>query len=263
MVQRCMTILAEAQHVWPLATRWLEGLEKFVHDSKGAVTGLEGSMADGVSHSVSPCVYMQPSVIWCFALGHTKILTQWQRDPVPHALQSSTSPTKTTPPDRVQNEQKPILPAEPKQQQQQHRRPSITPNANIAPAPPPPQQPMMYMDPQMRAPHPHSQSQTPQPQAIAAMPPPGHPQHPQHVGVRQTDGLGLLIEAFDTHQGGGMAGPAGQPYDPSMAGQHAEYYHHQGAGLPGNDGYENELQFYMDGAPNMQNWVGNGGMYGY
>ena len=183
---------------------------------------------------------------------------------MPHALQPTASPTKATSQrtEGSHSEQKAILPAESNQQ----RHHSITPNTNIAPAPPQPS-PMMYIDPQMRAQHPHTQNQPPQPQAIAAMPPHGHPQHPQHqqqVGARPTtDGLGLLIEAFDTHQGGGaMGGSSGPAYDPSMAGQH-EYYPHQGTGLAGNDGYENELQFYIDGAPNMQNWVGNGGMYGY
>lgn len=73
MIQRCMTILAEAQNVWPLASRWIEGLEKFVNDNKGAVAGLEGSMADGVS-DLLPSHYIS-RFVWCLLFGHAEILT--------------------------------------------------------------------------------------------------------------------------------------------------------------------------------------------
>lgn len=49
MLQRAMQILAEAGQVWPLASRWLEILEKFARDNKGVLAGVEGSMADSVS----------------------------------------------------------------------------------------------------------------------------------------------------------------------------------------------------------------------
>jgi len=49
MVHRAIAILSEAQNVWPLASRWLEGLDKFAKDNRGIMGGLEGSMADGVS----------------------------------------------------------------------------------------------------------------------------------------------------------------------------------------------------------------------
>lgn len=90
----------------------------------------------------------------------------------------------------------------------------------------------------------------------------------QQLSARPTtDGLGLLLEAFDTHQGSAnmAAAAAGseQPYDPSVVTTQAGYYGQPGAALPGNDGYENELQFYM-GADTVQGWVpGAPGMYGY
>ena len=49
MLQRCMSILMESKEVWPLASRWLEALEKFSRDPKATAVSLEGSMADGVS----------------------------------------------------------------------------------------------------------------------------------------------------------------------------------------------------------------------
>ncbi|KEZ39365.1 hypothetical protein SAPIO_CDS10063 [Scedosporium apiospermum] len=47
MLQRAMSILVECKEVWPLASRWLEALEKSSRDPKGSSFGLEGSMADG------------------------------------------------------------------------------------------------------------------------------------------------------------------------------------------------------------------------
>lgn len=50
MVQRCVTILTESQDLWPLASRWLDGLKKF-RDQPSPTGGVEASMADGVSFS--------------------------------------------------------------------------------------------------------------------------------------------------------------------------------------------------------------------
>ena len=49
MVKRTMAILVESQNIWPLASRWLEGLGKAAIDHKSDVSGNEVSMADGVS----------------------------------------------------------------------------------------------------------------------------------------------------------------------------------------------------------------------
>ncbi len=49
MLQRTVAILAESQSVWPLASRWLEGLKKLSIDQKNHTgIGYEGTMADGV-----------------------------------------------------------------------------------------------------------------------------------------------------------------------------------------------------------------------
>ena len=78
------------------------------------------------------------------------------------------------------------------------------------------------------------------------------------MGVRPTaEGFDLLIEALDAHQT--APGVSGPPYDPNTSVQ--EYYHPNP--LAANDGYENQLAFYMDGPgqTTIQSWGEN--MYGY
>ncbi|KAL2172624.1 hypothetical protein VTG60DRAFT_4743 [Thermothelomyces hinnuleus] len=101
-----------------------------------------------------------------------------------------------------------------------------------------------------------------------------------------TDGLGLLLEAFDTHQTaaapaqsvpetnapGAPPPPPGTVYDPQAAPQ--QYLVHPQPALAMNDGYEHELGYYMsDGVPppamqqplqpQQPGWAGGGDMYGY
>jgi len=182
------------------------------------------------------------------------MLTQRQRDPVPHALRPS-KPSDSAP-------QAPETSA-PKDAEQTFSSDSGNPGMAIAEPPSSAQPPLIYIDPAMRTPQQHG--------SIAPIVPGPAPQEQQaaqqQLGSRPaTDGLGLLIEAFDTHQSGGTIvtrGPADQGQGPAaLLGHQPEYYAQPG--VAGNDGYENELQFYIDGPPNMQGWVGNGGgMYGY
>lgn len=48
MLLRCMSLLMESKQVWPLASRWLESLERFSRDPKAATVSMDGGMADGV-----------------------------------------------------------------------------------------------------------------------------------------------------------------------------------------------------------------------
>lgn len=48
MLQRCMSMLIESKEFWPLASRWLESLERFSRDPRANV-GMDSGMADGVS----------------------------------------------------------------------------------------------------------------------------------------------------------------------------------------------------------------------
>lgn len=90
-----------------------------------------------------------------------------------------------------------------------------------------------------------------------------------------TDGLGLLIEAFDTHHQSGVPGelhqlpqplpPLPQPPPGPPPETAAHEYYSAAAALPTSDGYENELQYYMaDGVlPGMPQGWASGRMYGY
>lgn len=244
MLQRAMQILTEASQVWPLAARWLENLEKFYRDNKGAIPGIEGSMDDSVrvtqllENVAAPCL-----TVTC----ESDLLTPTQRDPVPEALQAAPA----RPPSRNGTGTNQTATQDGGSQQGRN---GETPNNAVMQAPPQVPTPMMYIDPSMRM-----SQQTQAAQAMAGMP-------QQQLGDRPaTDGLGLLLEAFDSHQGANMAAAgAGQAYDPSLAANQAGYYGQPGTAMPGNDGYENELQFYIDGAPTVHGWVGTGaGMYGY
>ncbi|KAK3394123.1 hypothetical protein B0H63DRAFT_36844 [Podospora didyma] len=228
MVTRIMNILAESKSIWPLASRWYDILDKFRKSQHGILVSAEGSMADS-------------------------------REPIPHVLH----------PTLKHGAIKPLHPQiVPPSPDAKHGLPSQSPVTPILPLPIPLSQPMttqnMYIDPNLRLPTPQSQGavapSTPQ-QSVASL---VQPQQQAMSGRQSTDGLGLLIEAFDTHQTGAVppgAGGPGPAYDPHSAPH--EYYPQPG--LPMNDGYENELGYYMsDGVPpTMQNWVGGGGMYGY
>ncbi len=48
MLARTRQILSEFKEVWPLASRWMEGLDKFGKDRKSMMASYEGSMAEGV-----------------------------------------------------------------------------------------------------------------------------------------------------------------------------------------------------------------------
>ncbi|KAK3331041.1 hypothetical protein B0H66DRAFT_466912 [Apodospora peruviana] len=265
MVQRILNILAECKSVWPLASRWYDHLERFYNDQKGMAVETEGSMADS-------------------------------REPIPHVLH----PALNIQPVPIQPRMVPPSPEE------KHRMLSQSPSTPVLPVPQQQQNttPTMYIDPSLRLPVP--QQPPPQGGSQTPMVPPGTPQQtaglglgmvsPHHAqnqqqqligGMRQqsTDGLGLLIEAFDSHTGGGVvspptagAAPGPPPYDPHAAAAAAAaaavvteqgYYHphHQqaAAALGMNDGYENELGYYMSdpgGVSTIQNWaVPGGNMY--
>ncbi|KAM0283729.1 hypothetical protein ACHAQH_002318 [Verticillium albo-atrum] len=59
MLLRCMSLLMESKEVWPLASRWLESLERFSRDPKAATVSMDGGMADGLSPA-TPFSVQQP-----------------------------------------------------------------------------------------------------------------------------------------------------------------------------------------------------------
>ncbi|KAK4155157.1 hypothetical protein C8A00DRAFT_42210 [Chaetomidium leptoderma] len=234
MVQRILAILSESKNIWPLASRWYDHLERFYKAQNVTTTEAEGSMADS-------------------------------REPIPHVLHPT--PNRPT--------VKPIQPriAAAPAPDEKNGIPPESPNMSMLTLPQQSPAPTVYTDPNLRLPGPQSQAPTnlPPQQVIAA----AHGQAPpQAAGPRPTtDGLGLLIEAFDTHQTAGGAPvpgttsappPPGTVYDPHTAPH--QYYPQQPA-LAVNDGYEHELGYYMaDGVPPppmQQSWSGGGDMYGY
>ncbi|KAK0733686.1 hypothetical protein B0T26DRAFT_631339 [Lasiosphaeria miniovina] len=228
MVQRVLNILAESKNVWPLASRWYDHLERFCRAQKGIVVGAEGSMADSAQ-------------------------------PIPNALHPAPTPSVIKP---IQPR---IVPPSPDTKNgilSQHSNTPILPLPQPNPTPTP--TPTLYnIDPNLRRSAPQVQQHA---QGGIISPPQQGVVGPSHVQTQhqqqqiisgRPDGLGLLIEAFDTHQTG-LPDPR---YDPQTAAQ--DYYPQ--TGLAVNDGYENELGYYMsDGVPaTMQNWVSGSGMYGY
>ena len=284
MVHRILKILSESKDIWPLASRWHDHLERFYNSQKGMVpSGDEHTMADSVSdpHLLSRFV----DRIYCNVAKLTLLMVQ--REPIPHVFYSAVA---------TQSGQSRGAPLSP---EARHAiPPPQSPGTPLLPAPQLNGTSAMYnIDPNLRLPAPQqsqggqvtSGPQLPLPSQQQGMPPGPPPpqspvpaqQHPQQAvmsaGRQQPDGLGLLLEAFDTQTGGGVAptttgGPGGAPgqgpssaaaYDPQAPPAPQEYYPQTGLAM--NDGYENELGYYMsDGVPVMGTWSGVGNsMYTY
>ncbi|KAF4509886.1 hypothetical protein G6O67_001823 [Ophiocordyceps sinensis] len=251
MLQRIITILRECKEVWPLAARWVEALEGFSMDPQSEAPAAEGSMDDG-------------------------------KDPVPHAIRQM-PPFPVTAPTPPQVSHTPSLPDNavlfvPRPEPQPSSTQPLAPHAGLAPSMPssnngqtltPPSQqaqtPFQHA-PRSLPPHAlsrqpsmsHKEQQQQQRQHRQGPPPPRRQPAPRHMymspqapplplGRQPVDGLGMLIEAFDTHQPGtapyGIGGPPGtEPYCPQLG--------------PSNDGFEGELQFYIDGASST--WMNTG-----
>ncbi|KHO00211.1 Zinc transcription factor [Metarhizium album ARSEF 1941] len=231
MLQRTINILKECREVWPLAARWVEALEKFSLDPQSATFGNEGSMDDG-------------------------------KDPIPRFIRQL---PPLFPPSRPVRHQPPPPPTTlpeanvPPRPRTQHELPSASSigslpsqnapsnpvnNGHQLPSPPPQQQ---IQPPQLHQPHGYPNASLP-----ATMSPHACPDHlqPAHAGVQRSshnmymqspmgrqnmDGLGMLIEAFDSHHPGPPATHYGAgDFYPQLLG-------------PGTDGFEGELQFYIDG----------------
>lgn len=245
MVQRILNILAESKNIWPLASRWYDHLEKF-HKSQNAVAaGAEGSMADSVSTTYSP------------PRKHLS-LTSRQREPIPHVLHPA--PNRPT--------VKPIQPRIVAAPGSDEKNGVSAQSANVNTA-------MLALQQQQQPTSVLYNDSNTRLSSTQSQPPPSlSPQQVAGAARPTTDGLGLLIEAFDTHQtaattpaqavpGTSATAPPGTVYDAQAAPQ--QYYAQPALAM--NDGYEHELGYYMsDGVPQVmpqQSWAGEGGMYGY
>ncbi|KAM4065330.1 fungal specific transcription factor [Hirsutella rhossiliensis] len=240
MLQRIITILRECKEVWPLAARWVEALERFSMDPQSEALAAEGSMDDGkdpVPHAIRPFPVTAPTPP---QVSHTPSLPDNAVLPRPEPQPSSTLHSAP------RGGMAPSIPSNTNGQ-------TLTPPSQQAQTPfqPPPQSLPHALSQQPRLPHQQQQHRQgePRPQRQSA---PHHmymsPQAPPPpLGRQPVDGLGMLIEAFDTHQ------PAGAPYGIGGTPGTGPYYPQLG---PGNDGFEGELQFYIDGASST--WMNTG-----
>lgn len=239
MLQRAIRILKECREVWPLAARWVDALEKFSLNPQYAILSHEGSMDDGKDPMPRAIRQLPP-------LFPTK--SSSRQPGLPHPPVSLPEPNILPRPPGSQPELPPASSIEsPRPHHPSHSISGLSIHRiHHLPSPPP-------YNPQQQ---PLSQHPTP-PTSIrsALMSPsasyPAHrPQSPSHMmqhahnmyvqsqhtpplpppslARQSADGLGLLIDAFDSPR---------PPRPP-----HAQLG-------PGTDGFEGELQFYIDGPP--------------
>jgi hypothetical protein len=233
MLRRTIDILMECKEVWPLASRWTEALDKFSHDPQAKTLANEGTMADGA-------------------------------DPVPHILNPASKPSTVRPS---------AEPTPPPTSSVHHHR---TPEASDLEETPPPEDspcenllpPLMTdvggqiyspVHPQAPPPSaavdlalhsPHDQQTTSQmyiPQAATFE---RHVQQHHHHQQQPINGMGTLMDAF-----GAVTQAPQNPYDLAAS---MTFYPQLG---PGNDGFEDELQYHIAGSMGwvQQNgWMGGG-----
>lgn len=232
MFNRTKTILEDCKATWPLASRWLDGLNKF-HDE--SILGQAGTMADG-------------------------------KEPIPQALRRSPSGPGTTSENRSILHADPPLPP-PMPYGQQLRQPTssqpMVPQQPLPPMPPQHYQQTPHHQPQHSPQTPHSSQHIhPNP---SAQPGPHHSQVPtrSRLGNEPSNPLNMLIEAFDTHQtpnSGAYPQPTQHPpvtvpgtfYVPPPGQPVAQ-------SLP-NDGYQAELIEYIGGPGDLRTWGTAGGV---
>lgn len=217
MLQRTISILMECKQVWPLASRWVEALDKFSRDPDTTPLATEGSMADGkdpVPNPVNP-----PSSLTTTILQPPTASSSAPIPPPPNPL----IPPTTIPPS--QN-----LYTRPRGSFDLHSPVDIIPpQPNLLPA----SYPTIPGEP-----FPTPLPQVPPQMYLSDNTPLRHPSS----GV--ADGVGMLISAFDSS--------AAQGYDLSNGAPIAFY--------PTTDGFEGELQYYIEGP---QDWMPTGVFDGY
>ncbi|CCF33732.1 hypothetical protein CH063_05865 [Colletotrichum higginsianum] len=268
MLQRCMSILIESKQTWPLASRWLESLERFSRDPKAAAFSLEGSMADGNDRTLRP-LHPSPSN---FTKGPRAEAPKYQLPGPP------TTPLdeKKPPPPSLRNNSTsssasiilpPPSPSPSLQQQQMHQQNNTVP----FPLPLPPlatthqqqqqqqlhqpyhQQPQhsqhhYQQSPQHQILSPHHHHQQQQEQQHRSQQPILHP-HMQQIPPElqphfsspiysqapppysPNNGMGMLVQAatFDTASPILGGPPSTNPYDPTAAAAVAAFYNSPGS----------------------------------
>ncbi|KAM5348792.1 hypothetical protein ACJ41O_008615 [Fusarium nematophilum] len=225
MLQRTLSILMECKEVWPLASRWVDALERFARDPTGSLT-TESGMADGKDPVPNPVAL--PSSANSVSSGTSPSSSMYARpggalDTTTSSLQSPSSHEILTP--------------------------LSTPATHILPSHfPPPQQQHPHQQPQPATMSNH-QSFTPQ-QILPHL----------YIQSDNSASLGMLMEPFNTSQGA-VAGYAVSPdSNPTQAAAITAAATVTPAPIfyPSADGYEGELQFYINGP---QDWMSSDGVF--
>ncbi|CEJ86381.1 hypothetical protein VHEMI04090 [[Torrubiella] hemipterigena] len=236
MLRRTVAILMECKDVWPLAARWADALDKFSQDPKAIPS--QSSMDDGKDPIPQPIHPLQ--------LPPLKAVTA-----IPPAAQERTLPLPIPTPAISPSTQSPALLPSPRTSHPTHPsypQPQPQPQQAIVNQPFQPGLPsdslQHYNAPQSQFQY---QQQFPQPQQQQHqqpyLPPAAH-------GRSSVDGMGMLVSPFESSapptphllQGPAMGSVAGMTAAAAAA---AGQYFPQ---IPVvNDGYDGELQFYIEG----------------
>lgn len=227
MLGRTTAILMECKEVWPLASRWTDALEKFSHDPQAKTIAQEGSMADG-------------------------------KDPVPHALTFGLKPgavqpsaEPTPPPATIVAPKTPEIP-DMAQTPPLEDSPCDNSNNNMLPPLLTDASGQIYSPIHPQLPLPSAADlplQSPQDQQATSQM--FIPQTTAFQRQQPLDGMGALLDAFGT-----PSQAAQNPYD--LAAASMAFYPALG---PSNDGFEDELQYHIDGPlgwmPPHGGWMGS------
>lgn len=193
----------ECKEVWPLASRWVEALQRFARDPSGSALTAEGGMADGEDPVPNPVAFLSNPTS---ATLHNRL----------SALRNARIPTSIS--------SRPKAPIESSVTIQPSPRDILTPLST----------PTIHMVPP-QFPHP-----IPAPTFTSEIP--SHLYIPSHP----TDDLGMVAGAFG--QASPYAHASGSPTAAVSVTPTTVFY-------PSADGFDNELQFYVNGP---QNWVPSG-----
>ncbi|KAG6014829.1 hypothetical protein E4U43_006082, partial [Claviceps pusilla] len=251
MLQRSIGILKDCHQVWPFAGRWVDALERFSLSPQCAMLNHEGSMdegKDGVSRAIRHLPPLLPSKPSCRQPGpHHRPVSFPEPNVLPRPVgtqpelppaSSIESPPHHLPPPsslslsganmkRIHHlpSPPPQYPPPPPASFSHYSTNHTSLPPAISPSSPYPAQ-LVHSSPSHMMPKAHSGLTSSQ----RTPPPPPAPQ----TGRRSADGLGMLIDAFDTRPPP-LAPHAARAFQPPLA--------------PGTDGFELELQCYIDGPP--------------
>lgn len=231
MLDRTRRILVECQETWPLASNWLDSVDRFMSDQQATSPIHEGSMADGKGPMPNVLSLQRPS--------HPR-----QQQPPPQAPKQRPLPSQhPTPPasHEMSSSFSGSTYSHPTPTQQHH---PIGPQAYLSPSHHHPQvpqahhpeaytpQPYMATDPSLM----HAQAQVPQ---NMYYPRPPHP----------SEGMDLMMDPMEqSHQQPHLAGAYNMVHAPGIAPPDTIPYFPEALG-PRTDGFDDQLQTFAGTGP--------------